>query len=638
MRIRYQLLALSLGSAAIFLSAVAVYFWILAPLTPMKTEYGYILELSRATADLNTESSRLLVAPVETQGAVFQASVDRYAAANDAMTKIVYLSRASAAISDALKSVTNLKALADTPLQKVTDRFATIKRLAERFLPNAQTNSGSNTDPADYSRLVWTVGTSAETSKLLVWYQLAAFRGDVNALGEVLKTISAVLEEKDNLIAAEMANIESFSKLVALLIIVLSVLLSLFISLIVAQRIARSMSRIERNLGLVRDGDLTIRQNQRTRNEVGHLSRDLDKLLESLDGALGKVRVATAQNLVLRDELVEIVNEAAASSYEIETNSAAIQHQMQNTDSMVTHASKQISAVVEAIAAFQQKLGSQNHHVGMTVGSVTEMMESIANIGRIAEYDRGLVESLVKESDRGREVFEDSAQKVADIASSISAIQEMAAVVAEIAAQTSILAMNAAIEAAHAGDYGKGFAVVAEEIRRLADASATSSDEITHNIRDIIVKIKEAGETRDITNQTFDTITSQIRDVSKSVGEIYGNVNGMQVGSHQILESMESLKKNSSEITSESGRIEHSVADIQKVMDDLNRVSNEVTSNITEIVQGMTTITESFHQVSAQTAKIGGVGEDLSAAVETFKISGESDGGGLATRSEGNSR
>jgi methyl-accepting chemotaxis protein len=55
-------------------------------------------------------------------------------------------------------------------------------------------------------------------------------------------------------------------------------------------------------------------------------------------------------------------------------------------------------------------------------------------------------------------------------------------------------------------------------------------------------------------------------------------------------------------------------------MDDLNRVSNEVTSNITEIVRGMTSITESFHQVSAQTAKMGGMKEALNTAVEVFKI------------------
>ena len=65
---------------------------------------------------------------------------------------------------------------------------------------------------------------------------------------------------------------------------------------------------------------------------------------------------------------------------------------------------------------------------------------------------------------------------------------------------------------------------------------------------------------------------------------------------------------------------EPSILNVQKVMDDLNRVSNEVTSNITEIVRGMTSITESFHQVSAQTAKMGGMKEALNTAVEVFKI------------------
>jgi methyl-accepting chemotaxis protein len=103
------------------------------------------------------------------------------------------------------------------------------------------------------------------------------------------------------------------------------------------------------------------------------------------------------------------------------------------------------------------------------------------------------------------------------------------------------------------------YAVVAEEIRRLADANARGSDENAYNIRDNIAKTKEAGETRGATIRTFDTITRQTHSVSESVREIYGNVNGMQVGSHQILESMETRKKNSAETTTESGRIDHSI-------------------------------------------------------------------------------
>ena len=221
------------------------------------------------------------------------------------------------------------------------------------------------------------------------------------------------------------------------------------------------------------------------------------------------------------------------------------------------------------------------------MGAVTQMMAAIENIDRITARDRQAAGELVIESERSKEVFENAFEKVAEITESVSAIQEMAAVIAGIASQTNILAMNAAIEAAHAGEFGKGFAVVADEIGKLAAASALSSDEIAHTIAGIVVKMHEAGSTRESTSTAFAGISGRIGEVSDSIGEIYDNVNGMQSGSRQILAAMESLRSTSGEITGESARIENTTKTIGLAMSDLGRISHEVTSNIAEITTGI---------------------------------------------------
>jgi methyl-accepting chemotaxis protein len=291
---------------------------------------------------------------------------------------------------------------------------------------------------------------------------------------------------------------------------------------------------------------------------------------------------------------------------------------------MLEGAVKEIGGMVASINGFHERLGVQNHHVSETVAAVTEMLASIENIDRITERDRQSAEELVSESEQSKEIFENAFEKVAEITDSVSAIQEMAAVIAGIANQTNILAMNAAIEAAHAGEFGKGFAVVADEIGKLATASALSSDEIAHTISAIVVKMNEADSTRETTTQAFNTISEKIHEVSESIAEIYSNVNEMQSGSKQILNAMESLRSTSTQITEESAQIEKTTQVIGSTMGDLGRISHEVTSNIAEITTGIQLISQSMRNVSDHTEQMGEIGSGLDTAIAIFKTADSS--------------
>ena len=612
MNIRAKLLFLSIGSQLMMVLAMVMYFVILAPIDQFQKENIYFQAAARNAQNLQVELNKLASTGLDTQSVDYEKALKDYGIAIDDMSKVVLLPTLNEEMKAAVESVSKLRDLSVSSLGSIStgvndlkDDIQSIKSIVQDI--DISTILVKANEP-DVERNAATI-TKFHVNTLI---------NNLRIANSALNMMVKVIVEKDKIVADEILLIKNQSTLVAIVIILVVVVLVLIISILISTSIARSIRQLSDNVEVVSTGDLTHRFALVRRDEVGRLGKDLDQLLDNLNHSLSKIQSASNQNKIMRQDLIRIVSEASSSAVEIQANSDSIKVQMVRMDSMIENAIGEISSMVKSINGFHERLGVQNHHVSETVAAVTQMLASIENIDRITERDRQAAEELVAESDQSKEIFENAFEKVAEITESVSAIQEMASVIAGIANQTNILAMNAAIEAAHAGEFGKGFAVVADEIGKLATASALSSDEIAHTITDIVVKMNEAGATRETTTNAFNNITKQIRDVSDSIGEIYSNVNEMQSGSKQILGAMESLRSTSSQITEESAQIERTTRTIGNTMGDLGRISHEVTSNISEIAVGIQLITTSVRNVSEHTEQMAEIGNDLDTAVSAF--------------------
>jgi methyl-accepting chemotaxis protein len=219
---------------------------------------------------------------------------------------------------------------------------------------------------------------------------------------------------------------------------------------------------------------------------------------------------------------------------------------------------------------------------------------------------------------------------VAGIAESIGTIKDMATVIKGVAGQTNLLAMNAAIEAAHAGEAGRGFAVVADEIRKLSEKTGASSKEISSTISDVTKRIEEAASTRKATSGAFDAISSRIGDVSRSITEIYSNVAEMQTGGRQILEAMSDLKGRTADLEDRSRDFDSATGRLVEGMDSLHRLSAEVVANIDEISTGISYIGGSVRGIAAEAEKAEAVGDRLDKELGLFKAKECADSGGAS--------
>jgi len=253
--------------------------------------------------------------------------------------------------------------------------------------------------------------------------------------------------------------------------------------------------------------------------------------------------------------------------------------------------------------------------------SVTQMLSSLNNMSRVTGKDRDSTNELVQVLEHGRSVFETAFIKIGEIPQNIGIIRDMADVIRNIASQTNLLAMNAAIEAAHAGEAGRGFAVVADEIRKLSEASTSSSRDIAESIKAILAKIEEATEANKSTNQAFSAIDEKIRDVAKSTLELYSNISEIQLGSNQILQAMVDLQERSVRVTDGAKEMGEGSGEIKEMMIDLTRISTDVTANISEIISGIEDISVQLRSVAEFDDRLGNVSGRLDEEISRFKTS-----------------
>jgi methyl-accepting chemotaxis protein len=612
MKIKQKLLLLIAGTMVLFLTAVGLYFAVLSPIDAMRHEKDHFTRLSRAASDLRGDISRLASDNYIELKEELGASIAKFDQAVGAMEEVKVLATMDPSLAESLESIQNLKELLSTPLEALPGQL-------DQVIADTKAQFTQSLDPNLFKLQAISLGTEVIRNSTAL-DDIGALLGSIKAVNESLILLGGMSDKEDAVIEQLILSTQLFRGLLVAILVLMVAGVVLVVSVLVTQTISRSLGRIQGSIVQMAQGDLTVRVNIATKDETGDLGRNLNALLDELGRSLGEIQQASRTNLALKQGLTESVSTATSSAVEIEANSESIRSQMERLDAMIQDTSDQMGEITRSLGTFGQRLVSQNEQVEGAVAAVTQRTAAIGNITRIIQVNRQITDSLVELTNQGREVFDRSFAQMAEIQASVANIQDMASVISEIASQTNLLSMNAAIEAAHAGEYGKGFAVVADEISKLASASSSSSKEIDLTIKDVTQKITEAASTKVATSQAFNAIVDKISDVAESTTAIRQNIDEMQSGSSQILGAMESLKTTSEVVLAESEKISSSNTKVKENMEAVGRISNEVTANIGEITAGLGEITASVHSVASDAERLGTVGADLDVAVQRFHI------------------
>lgn len=383
-------------------------------------------------------------------------------------------------------------------------------------------------------------------------------------------------------------KIKSKSIILVLLSFFYSIAVIVFANIIIDRAKSIQINILKKVLHDISEGeaDLTQRVIIVQADDTGELSELINRLMSRFQELFRHITESANKVSNTSKSIGSVLYSTISATEEMV---AAVSQINSNTDKyrgVVSGSRDSLNRAVHSLDSITDHVTTQAAFVDQTSAAMEEMVANINSVNQVTSKANSLAEILTKISSKGGSAVTDSIQAVREIETSSAEVSTLIGIISKILAQTNILAMNAAIEAAHAGDVGRGFAVVAEEVRNLADTSSANLKIINENIKDVLNKVdngvhlsEEAGEAlTEVGEKTIQT-TSLMSEVAHAMDE-------QVAGANEVLSSINSLVESSGEIK----RLSHEQQQINTTMksnlEETINAFNEVQSATKELEVG----------------------------------------------------
>lgn len=373
----------------------------------------------------------------------------------------------------------------------------------------------------------------------------------------------------------------------------ISIILGVIIIWFSANLITKPIIKVTEQMGYLADGDLTKEPLLiKSKDEISRLADAMNLLHNNLRNSMKKVSETSETLTSHSEELSQSADEVKMGSEQV---ASTVQELAAGSETQANNASDLASVMNTFVETVQEANES-----GLRIEGNSKAVLSMTNDG--AE----LMKQSIQQMEKIHSIVNESVEKVAGLDKQSQEISNLVTVIKDVADQTNLLALNAAIEAARAGEHGKGFAVVADEVRKLAEQVSNSVTDITGIVDNIQKETFIVSDSLKVGYKEVELGKTQI----ESTGETF---EGISVAVTEMVNSITTIGKNLSEISASTQEMNSSVVEIASV-------SEESAAGIEQTSASVQQTSSIMEEVAGSSKHLANLAEELNTLVREFKL------------------